>query len=243
MIQAFYNAAVGAQQQMEHLHVRANNIANVNTYGFKAEKPAFEALMYGAVDGIDGEELPRGSGSRIVATATDFGSAPVEETGRAQDYAIAGEGFFGLYDPATQEVSFTRDGSFSPAAFQEQNEAGEWQDVFYLSDGMGRQVLNAGGYPIQMTGDFSQAQPVGVFVFQYQEGLVHLDGSRFLQTEKSGGIWAGSDQAKQGFLEASNADLATEIGKVIEAQRAYSFALRMATTADEVESTINNLAN
>ena len=51
MIQAFYSAAVGAQQQMQKMNVQANNIANVNTCGFKAEKPAFQALMYGMVNG------------------------------------------------------------------------------------------------------------------------------------------------------------------------------------------------
>ena len=54
MIQAFYSAAVGAQQQMQKMNVQANNIANVNTCGFKAEKPAFQALMYGMVNGIGG---------------------------------------------------------------------------------------------------------------------------------------------------------------------------------------------
>ena len=49
MIQAFYSAAVGAQQQMQKMNVQANNIANVNTCGFKAEKPAFQALMYGCL--------------------------------------------------------------------------------------------------------------------------------------------------------------------------------------------------
>ena len=57
MIQAFYSAAVGAQQQMQKMNVQANNIANVNTCGFKAEKPAFQALMYGMVNGIGGDQL------------------------------------------------------------------------------------------------------------------------------------------------------------------------------------------
>ena len=60
MIQAFYSAAVGAQQQMQKMNVQANNIANVNTCGFKAEKPAFQALMYGMVNGIGGDQLPKG---------------------------------------------------------------------------------------------------------------------------------------------------------------------------------------
>lgn len=143
MIQAFYSAAVGAQQQMQKMNVQANNIANVNTCGFKAEKPAFQALMYGMVNGIGGDQLPKGSGTRMVSTATDFSQAPVEETGRKQDYAIAGDGFFALFDPSKNEISFTRDGSFAAAGFQEQDEEGEWHEVYYLTDGAGRQVLNS----------------------------------------------------------------------------------------------------
>ncbi|WP_294475434.1 flagellar hook basal-body protein [uncultured Intestinimonas sp.] len=240
MIQAFYNAAVGAQQQMLRLNVQANNIANVNHYGFRAEKPAFEALMYRNIAGADGAELPKGAGTRVVSTATDFSQAALEETGRAQDYAIFGLGFFALFDPSTQEISFTRDGSFSPAMFQEQNEAGELEHVWYLSDGEGRQVLNTGGYPIVMT-DFNAEQPVGVFLIQYQDGLQHLDSGRFLAGDKNGDVWMGGAQVLRGYLETSNTDLAYEISKVIEAQRAYSYALRMVTTADEVETTINGL--
>lgn len=240
MIQAFYNAAVGAQQQMLRLNVQANNIANVNHYGFRAEKPAFEALMYRNIVGADGAELPKGAGTRVVSTATDFSQAALEETGRAQDYAIFGLGFFALFDPSTQEISFTRDGSFSPAMFQEQNEAGELEHVWYLSDGEGRQVLNTGGYPIVMT-DFNAEQPVGVFLIQYQDGLQHLDSGRFLAGDKNGDVWMGGAQVLRGYLETSNTDLAYEISKVIEAQRAYSYALRMVTTADEVETTINGL--
>lgn len=55
MLQAFYTATVGAQQQMERMGVQGNNMANANTFGFRAEKPAFEALMYRMVDGIDGQ--------------------------------------------------------------------------------------------------------------------------------------------------------------------------------------------
>ena len=242
MIQAFYSAAVGAQQQMQKMNVQANNIANVNTCGFKAEKPAFQALMYGMVDGIGGDQLPKGSGTRMVSTATDFSQAPVEETGRKQDYAIAGDGFFALFDPSKNEISFTRDGSFAAAGFQEQDEEGEWHEVYYLTDGAGRQVLNSSGYPIQME-NFEEEQPVGVFIVQYQDGLQHLDGGRFLATEKSGNVWMGSSAVRQGFLETSNTDLATEIGKVIEAQRSYSYALKMMITADEVETTVNNLVN
>ena len=89
--------------------------------------------------------------------------------------------------------------------------------------------------------DFEAEQPVGVFLIQYQDGMQHLDSGRFLAGDKNGSIWMGTAQVLRGYLEASNADLGFEIGKVIEAQRAYSYALRMVTTADEVENTVNGL--
>lgn len=242
MLQGFYSASLGAQQQMQRMGVHGNNIANVNTYGYKAEKPAFGTLMYSMVEGAEGEQLPKGSGAQMISTATDFHQADLLQTGRDQDYAIIGEGFFALYDPATQEISYTRDGSFAPAMFQRQNEDGEWEDVYYLTDGDGRQVLSTEGYPIEVT-DPTQVLPVGVFTIQYQDGLQHADGGRFQMGEKNGAVWISASQVQQGYLESSNTDLGTELGKVIETQRAYSYALRMVTTADEVETTINNLAN
>ena len=145
MLQAFYTATVGAQQQMERMGVQGNNMANANTFGFRAEKPAFEALMYRMVDGIDGQQLPKGSGTRMVSTITDFRSAALEETGRKQDYAIVGDGFFALYDPDTGEISYTRDGSFALSSFQQTKEDGTTDTLYYLADGEGRQVLDTNG--------------------------------------------------------------------------------------------------
>lgn len=242
MIQGFYSAATGAQQQMLRMGVHGNNIANVNNYGFRAQKPAFGDLMYGMVTGADDAQLPKGSGARMVATVTDFGESQLTPTGREQDYAIVGEGFFALYDPATQEISFTRDGAFSVNSFQEVNEEGEPELVWYLTDGEGRQVMNTEGYPIVVT-DPTAEQPVGTFLIQYKDGLQHVDSGRFVTTEKNGNVWVGTAKVQQGYLETSNTDLAYEMGKVIESQRAYVYALRMVTTADEVETTINNLTN
>ena len=247
MIQGFYSAATGAQQQMKKMDVQANNIANVNTYGFKAEQASFGALMYGMVEGTEGD-LPRGSGAAVVSTGTDFSSAPIEETGRSQDYAIIGEGYFGLYDPETDEISFTRDGSFALGSFQrlveEEGEEPYYEQVFYLTDGEGRQVLDRQGYPIEVQdGGYDDVQPEGVFSIQYQDGLQHVGSGRFVAGEKNGQLAITQAEVRQGYLESSNADLATELGKAIEAQRAYSYALRMVTTADEVETTVVNLAN
>ncbi|HIY21947.1 MAG TPA: flagellar hook basal-body protein [Candidatus Flavonifractor merdigallinarum] len=242
MIQGFYSAATGAQQQMLRLGVHGNNIANVNNYGFKAEKPAFGDLMYNTVTGVDDAQLPKGTGTRMIATATDFSTSEITPTGRDQDYAILGEGFFALYDPSTQEISFTRDGAFTVNSFQETNENGEPELVWYLTDGEGRQVMNTEGYPIVVT-DPTAEQPVGVFLIQYKDGLQHVNSGRFLTTDKNGAVWVSTSGVRQGYLETSNTDLAYEMSKVIESQRAYTYALRMVTTADEVETTINNLTN
>lgn len=248
MLQAFYSATVGAQQQMRRMNVQSNNISNVNTHGYKAQVPAFQALMYGMLDGIDGSQLPRGSGAYMSGTATNWETGIIEETGRDLDFAILGEGFFALYEPATGEVSFTRDGSFTMASFQE---AGEGTDengnpvmntVYYLTDGEGRQVLGQDGFPIPMS-DANAEVTVGVFTIQYQDGLDRDGSGRFLMRDKNGLVWVSDAEVRQGMLETSNTDLATELGQVIEAQRSYSYVLKMMQTADEVETTINGLTS
>ena len=241
MIQGFYSAVVGAQQQMQRINVQGNNISNVNTYGFKAQVPSFQALMYRMQEGAEGSQLPRGSGAYMSDTATNWQDGVFQETGRDLDYAIVGEGYFALYEPGTGEISFTRDGSFTLSAFQveDQNAEGGVSYAYYLSDGEGRQVLNQSGYPIQVT-DPSEDLQVGVFTIQYQDGLQRDGSSRFLMGDKNGLVWASDSEARRGMLEQSNTDLATELSQVIEAQRSYSYVLKMVQTADEVAAEMNS---
>ena len=244
MIQGFYSAVVGAQQQMRRMDVQGNNIANVNTNGYRAQAASFESLMYGMLDGIDGSQLPRGSGAYLSATGTNPDSGSLNQTGRDLDYAILGNGYFALYDPATGETSYTRDGAFTMAAFQVQDTTAEGgvRTAYYLSDGEGRQVLDAARRPIPVT-DSTEKLPIGVFSIQYEDGLQRADSSRFLAGQKNGAITAVDTPIRQGVLEESNVDLATELTQVIEAQRSYSYVLKMVQTADEVESTVNGLTN
>jgi flagellar basal body rod protein FlgG len=71
--------------------------------------------------------------------------------------------------------------------------------------------------------------------------MTRVDGTRFIPVDKDGSLRYGSGTLIQGKLESSNADLAQEMTKVIEAQRAYGMALKVVETSDEIESTINNL--
>ncbi|MBP1757813.1 MAG: flgG [Firmicutes bacterium] len=242
MNMSFYTAAVGASQQQKRMNVVANNIANVNTYGYKAEKPSFAALMYGNVTGIDEQNLPRGTGARLISADTDFGAmGPVADTGRSLDYAILGRGFFALKDPTTGEISYTRDGSFTMSGYQLPNEEGTLTQVFMLSDGEGRFVLDESGAPIEIT-DSQEKQSVAVYDFVHTDGMNPIGANRYLPVEKNGEPYlVANPVVVQGSLEASSTDLATEMAKVIEAQRSFSYALRMVQTSDEVTTTINGL--
>lgn len=259
MNQSFFIAAVGAHQQLKRLGVHGNNIANLNTYGFRAEKSRFASLMYDDVKsvgtategGYQGEDpgfetLASSVGAALWTTDTDFKSAPLEETRRDQDYAIAGEGFFAIADLATGEITLTRNGAFVISELMrstgEVDEDGQeiQERVYYLSDNEGRFVLSDTGGMIEVE-DEHEAQPVGIFDYMNYDGMEHIHDTRFQAVEKNGNIRQGGGKLMRGFIEMSNADLAEEMTKVIESQRAYGMALKMVQTSDEIETTINGL--
>lgn len=247
---SFYTAAVGAQQQQERLNVHANNIANVNNYGFRARIPAFSSLMTGLIDGIDAD-LPRGVGSKLEDAELDQRTTGYVETGRALDYAIEGDGFFALYDPNSNTYYYTREGSFTMSEYYvESEEAKEWENGvvrrYRLSDGMGRFVVGSNGRPVELTGtEDTQAPgdplPIGVFDFLNRNGMDSFSESRMSPVDKNGQVGIGAGTLKVGVLELSNTDLAYELSKVIESQRSFSYMLRMVTTSDEIETTVNSL--
>ena len=256
MNMSFYNAAVGAYQQQLRMNVQAQNIANVNTQGYRAERAAFGELMNRNVDGIDNSRLPKGTGARMIHAPIDFSSRGFTDTGRNFDFAINGDGFFALFDPDTQEISFTRDGSFTMTQFwippaedaaPEVDENGEEIEpqptsVWRLSDNQGRCVLDPEGNFIVVDPDNQKAPlELGVFDYAIHYVMQHADSSRLLATDLNGQLYLGTGEVKQGLLEMSNTDLTQEFIKVIESQRAFSYALKMVITSDEIESTFNSL--
>ena len=257
---SFYTAAVGAHQQQRRLDVHANNIANVNNYGFRARRPNFQTLMTGAVRATD-EDFQRGVGSRLEGDQADFTPTGFWGTERALDYAISGNGFFALLDPTTGEYSYTREGSFTlsnvvqttqpevPEDAEEGAEAPQAQTVttWYLSDGNGRYVLGRDGRPITVPDPADDSimvgnpLPVGIFDFINHDGMQSEGLSGFIPVEKNGQVTYGEGTLKQGYLELSNVDYAYELAKVIESQRSFQYMLRMAQTSDEITSTVNGL--
>ena len=176
----------------------------------------------------------------ISLAKTDFSSGAMATSSIAQSYAIEGDGFFALADPGTGEISYTRDGSFTLSEYTQMGDDGQPETVFYLSDGEGRFVLSNQGAPMEVT-DPDAEMPVGVFDFVNTDGMVHVGSNRFVPVAKNGQVRMGAGVARKGMLEQSNTDLANEMVQVIEAQRSFSYALRMVQTSDEVESTINSL--
>lgn len=241
---SFYSAVNGASMQMKHMDTIANNISNVNTYGYKADVAGFSNLMYGYFIGADEEMSNRGAGTLAVQTSINHQQGSFFGTDRTFDFAIEGDGFFALYDPLTEEITFTRDGSFTMA---EASLDGEGTVGWRLADGSGRFVVNQQGnfIDIDPQADMLTYTPdtlnIGVFDFEIRDGLLRNGASGLINIEKNGGIQIGTGGVVQGYLELSNVELSREMSKVIEAQRLYTYATKMIITSDEIEQTIINL--
>ena len=194
----------------------------------------------------DFEMLPSGVGGCLWTTDTDFKAGAPAETHRDLDYYIDGDGFFAVADLSTGDVTLTRNGAFVKSelmrASGETDEDGQpiMERVYYLSDNEGRFVLSTTGGMIEITNERDE-HPVGVFDYRVYDGMLHADSGRFIPIEKNGDLYLGTGTVRRGFLETSNVDLAQEFIKVIEAQRAYSYALKVVQTTDEIEQTINSL--
>lgn len=248
MNQSFYIGATAAHQQNRRMNIQGNNIANVNTDGFRAEQGRFTALMYQDIKAAEDRQLPVGTGSALWVSNTKLTPGIAKDTGGKYDYMIMGDGYFAVADLAKDEVTITRKGNFSksrlarPTGEIDENGMPVMEEGWYLTDGQGRFVLNDTGSVIEIPeGDGRETLPVGVFDYPNHNGMEHMDGTRFRAILKNGGIQRGTGKAVSGKLEGSNVDLAEEITKVIESQRAYSMALKLVQTSDEIESTINGL--
>ena len=233
---SFYTAARGVMTQQTHMDILSNNIANINTNGYKTKNASFLDLMYYNMRGLANadNQLHAGTGAIVQRTDTDFAGGGLIRTEGAYDYAIQGTGFFMIQDPTDNTVTYTRDGSF---------QLSQRADGFYLADAQGRLVLDAQQNPIRYAAGQLSAEP-GMFDFVHTNGMLSVGDNGFVPVARNGNAVPAADaQLVQGYLEGSNVDLAAEMSKVIISSRAHSYMLRMVQTADEVEQTINGLRN
>jgi len=229
---SFYSASVGATAQQARLDVIANNFANISTEGYKTKNSTFSDLLYTTTNGAQGGTVERGSGTRLDKTDTVFDAGAYIDTDSNLDYYIEGRGFFALMEPATKEIVYTRNGNFSMAQMGED---------FYLTSGDGYFVLGEDGKSIKLNDLEDDEINPGVYDFAILDGMSCIGESNYAPTEKNGEAILSNVETTQCRLESSNVDISKEMTKVIEAQRAYQYALKMVQTSDEIQTTINSL--
>ncbi|MDI3543383.1 MAG: flagellar basal-body rod protein FlgG [Candidatus Atribacteria bacterium] len=260
MIRALWTAATGMQAKQMDMDVIANNLANVNTTGFKKSRVDFQDLMYQVVR-VQGSptspdtQVPSGIeiglGVRPGAVQKMFSQGNIYETSNPLDVVIEGDGFFQILTP-DGTIAYTRDGSFKLDA----------QGRMVTSDGFPLEppitipegaesvtIAQDGTVTVKMPGEM-EPQEVGVVElarFINPAGLLSIGRNLYLATASSGEPQVGTPgldgfgTLAQGFLETSNVQIVEEMVKMITAQRAYEINSKAITTADEMMSIANNL--
>lgn len=249
-MQMLYAAKLGLQVQQERVNTIANNIANVNTVGFKSQRVDFKDALYtqmiNPADVGSNANLQQGTGVLISATTRDFAAGAPMNTGNALDLYLDGDGFFTVMDGAGQNM-YTRNGSFAISA-----EA----DGRYLVTAQGYYVLDVNNNRINLGQDAVEinvnAQGVisangnvlttmRIMDFPNKGGLSAQGDGCYIETEVSGEPVASQARVKQGANEASNVELSLEFTRLIRAQRAFSLVSRAVTMWDQMAGTANNL--
>ena len=258
MLRALYSAAAGMESQQMNLDVISNNLANVNTTGFKKSKVEFQELLYQTTraPGADlgsGNQLPTGiqvgQGSRPVATARIFTNGDLTQTGEQLDVAVQGSGFFEVQMPDGTSA-YTRDGAFKTDS----------TGRIVTSDGLpvigGFQPVPAGttNITISSNGNVTYTGASGTTTFEAQlvrfnnpAGLESEGSNLYKETNASGTPELGTPgqngfgTLNQGYLELSNVSVVEEMVNLIQAQRAYEVNSKAVQAADEMMQQSNNM--
>ncbi len=232
MIRGFYTAASNLVSSQTHLDIVANNIANINTTGFKPQQTGFSSLLYENINGGAGNAISMGHGVKVESAGIDFTQGELKNTDMPFDFAILGEGFFAIENGKGADITYTRDGSFR--VFREGQKS-------YLADAAGNCVLDSQNRKIEIGEEFNCAR-IGVFRFSNPFGLRLTGGNSFTATETSGKPESVKNpDIKTGYLENSAVFMVREMVKMIEASKSFSFGSKVLQAADEMERVINQL--
>lgn len=254
-------AATGMHAQQTNLEVISNNIANLNTTGFKRQRAEFQDLIYqniervGAASSDQGTVTPSGVqigvGVRTSAVYRITEQGNLTSTQNRYDLAIQGKGYFQILLPNGQEA-YTRAGSFSVNA----------QGQLVTSDGYTVQpgiTIPAGAVDVNINQQGTvqayiagQVEPqevgqISLATFFNEAGLESVGDNLFLESPASGAAnvgnpgTAGFGTVNQGFLETSNVNAVSEITSLITAQRAYEMNAKIISASDEMLNATNNL--
>ena len=260
MLRALYSSASGMQSQQMNLDVIANNLANVNTTGFKKSKIEFQDLLYqttraaGSESGA-GNQVPTslqvGHGSRAVATAKIFTAGEIMATGERMDLAIHGNGFFKVTMPDGTNA-FTRDGGFKlnstgNIVTSDGLPVTSFAGVTISPEATNVSISAAGIVSLTQAGTTTTAGSLVLSRFANASGLENIGSNLYRETPASGTEQtgepgnAGMGSVQQGYLELSNVKVVEEMVNLIKAQRAYEINSKAIQAADEMMSMSNRL--
>jgi flagellar basal-body rod protein FlgG len=255
-------AATGMAAQQVNVEVIANNIANINTTGFKRQRADFQDLLYqvrgtsvGVQSSQEGTIIPSGihlgAGVRPAGVYRIHAQGSLIGTENPLDLAIQGKGYFVVLMP-NGEVGYTRAGSMQLSPTGEVVTAGGFrvQPGFAVPNNARQISVNAQGL-MQVFVD-GQVAPIDLGRFQMvtfpnDAGLQALGNNMFRQTTASGAAVQGNPgepgfgTIQQGFLEASNVDIVAELTTLITAQRAYEMNSKVVQASDEMLKTTNQM--
>jgi flagellar basal-body rod protein FlgG len=259
MIRALWTAASGMEAQQMNLDVIANNLANVNTSGFKKSNLQFAEMMYDTneapgASSTQSSTTPTGAqvgyGSKAVATERNFTQGNLQQTGNTFDVGIQGQGFYKVTLPDGTNA-YTRDGSFIV------NADGQLvTNQGYLVTGVGQISPQATNITIGSDGTISaivnaaavKISPITISNFPNPQGLNSLGSNLYQETAASGNAVDGQTPGQnglgtlaQGYVETSNVQVVEEMVNMIEAQRAYEINSKAIQTADQMMGMANNL--
>jgi len=262
VIKSLYTTATGMKAQQTMVDTIANNIANVNTAGFKRTQVSFEDLLYvtaqspGLAINQQGTAAPIGlqvgSGSRLSGTTKVYSPGTLEITDRNLDVSIDGEGMFAVTLP-DGGTGYTRDGQFhlnrdgvlvTGAGYIVQPQVTLPSDLLEINiDPEGRVTGRTAGSP-DTTTSFGQ---ININRFLNPSGLLAVGGNVATQTDASGPPTQGAPGQnglgflKQGFIERSNVQIVNELVNLIVAQRAYEVNSRAIQASDQMLSTATQI--
>jgi flagellar basal-body rod protein FlgG len=270
MVRSLWSAASGMKAQQQAVDVISNNIANVNTVGYKTEKAEFKSLLYQTLQTrtttANGEQKPIsaqvGLGTRTASITSFYTQGAMLASESNTSFAIEGDGFFRVAD--TQgNTYYTRSGDFTLSVEADGQLALVNSDGLYVCDTNGNRIilpanvtdtniyLSEGGRFGYTNDDGSLVDlniQIGLWQFNNPAGLEKVGDSFLVPDDASGEAMneattrnINRSSLKQGYLEGSNVQVADEMVNLIIAQRAYELNSKAITTSDEMLGEANDL--
>ncbi|HEY3329105.1 MAG TPA: flagellar basal-body rod protein FlgG [Capsulimonadaceae bacterium] len=260
MMRALFTSATGMMAQQLNMDVISNNLANVNTVGFKGSRADFQDLLYQQIRPAgatvaQGAQSPTGLqvglGVRPASTETMFSEGQMQNTGNPYDVAIEGDGFFKILMP-DGTTGYTRDGSFKmDSQGKLVNSSGYALQPEIVIPADAKSVsIGADGTVSVTRGSSTANSQVGQLTltrFVNPAGLTSIGGNIFKSTPASGDpqdgtpAQAGFGTLAQGELEMSNVQIVQEMVNMIVAQRAYEVNSKAIQASDDMLNTANGL--